>query len=69
MCRKGRRRGGKLSAVPTDLSGVLDFLVPETWERSKAAVKQAHSPVLQADIFTLADTPGGCGCMACQADT
>ena len=65
-CRKGRRRGGKLSAMPTDLSGVLDFLVPDTWERSKGSVQQAHSPKLQADIFTLADTPGGCAFRPCR---
>ncbi len=56
VIRKGKLRGGKLRQVPTDLSGVLDFLDRSTWHGR--SVLGAHSQVLNKEIIGLASHPG-----------
>ncbi len=56
--RRGKLRGGKISAVQTDFSAVLDFLDQSTWLTTSTSVLAAHSEDLHKDVFGLADHPG-----------
>ena len=55
-CSKGRKHGGKLIALPTDFTKVLDFNTSTT--KKGSGVQRRFSKGLDKPVFSLASHPG-----------